>query len=310
MTTPAFSIDPVAYLNGEFVPLRNAQLPVWDLGIVSAVTVTEALRTFAHQPFRVEQHLSRLAHSLEAIGLKPAESLTQLDHIIRQIAAFNAGPENSDVAVILFVTGGESALHSGGLARQPGKPSVCVYPRPLDFTGASVLYQNGLSLEVPSVRNLPASIIDPRIKHRNRLHWHLADRQVQQADPHAEALLLDLNGFVTETAKGNLFAVSGSRLLTPSPATTLGGISQEIVTEFAQGIGLSCEVSDMTPDDLLAMDEVWVSSTTTCLTPVTKLNGRAIGSGKPGQLWNRLIRAWSDLVGIDIVAQANRLAAS
>ncbi|MBX3443595.1 MAG: aminotransferase class IV [Planctomyces sp.] len=304
-TTPASS-EPLAYLNGEFVPHRDAKLPVWDLGIVQAVTVTEAIRTFRHAPFRLEQHLARLKGSLSGIGLAPSETLEQLRHLVARLIEHNSGLIDAaeDLAAVIFVTAGESLIHSGGLAAHPGRPSICIYTYPLGLRTAARLYTRGLSLVVPSVRHIPRSIIDPQIKYRSRLHWYLADREAQQVEPAAEALLLDLNGFVTETAKGNLFALIGGMVQTPYEDTTLGGISQQVVEEFLLQMGYDVEPANITPDELARADEVWVSSTTTCLTPVTRLNDAPIASGQPGPIWRQVIDRWSASVGMDIVAQA------
>lgn len=298
--------EPLAWLNGEFLAHRDARLPVWDMGIVQAVTVTEAVRTFRHLPFRLEAHFDRLRESLDAIGVSPSTTLADLRDCTQKLIAHNTGliSATADLAAILFVTAGESPLHSAGFAEHPGRPTVCIYSYPLSQKSAARLYREGLSLVVPSIQHIPPSIIDPRIKTRSRLHWYLADLQVRHTDPQAEALLLDVHGFATETAKGNLFALFGNSLKSPRPEMTLAGISQQVVEELAPQLGLNLERADLAVDQLLAADELWISSTTTCLVPVTRLNGQVIGSGAPGPVWKRTIEAWSQMVGMDIVGQA------
>jgi branched-subunit amino acid aminotransferase/4-amino-4-deoxychorismate lyase len=299
--------EPLAYLNGEFLPLRAARIPVWDLGIVQAATVTEAIRTFRHQPYRLDEHLSRLNDSLRAIEVQPRESSAQLQHLLTELTKWNSAPldERFDLLINLFVTAGESQFHSAGLALNPGRPTVCITTRPLDRSTAARHYREGLSLVIPSVRHIPGAIVDPRIKYRSRLHWYLADQEVHRSDPAAEALLLGLDGFVTETARGNIFVRFGNMLKTPSAETTLAGVSQQVVMELCRSRGVSVERSDMTTEDLADADELMVSSTSACLVPVTRLNGREVGSGRPGDLWRDLISDWSAAVGIDIVAQAS-----
>lgn len=294
--------EPVAYLNGEFVPLSLARIPVWDLGLVQAATVTEALRTFRSEVFRLDAHLHRLEFSLKALGLSPRESSDDLRRLITQLAAFNAPDDDrSELLVNLFITAGESAVHAGGYGSRPGQATVGITTRAIDVGSSSYLYRDGLALAIPSVRHIPASIIDPRIKYRSRLHWYLADREVQVSNPRAEALLLDLDGFVTETAKGNLFARFGDRFCTPSEFTTLHGVSQEVTIELCRARGIIVERADMTPEDLAAADELLVSSTSTCLVPVTSLNDRPVGEGRPGPFWRMLLEDWSKLVGCDLL---------
>ncbi|QDT56540.1 Branched-chain-amino-acid aminotransferase [Caulifigura coniformis] len=299
--------EPLAYLNGEFVPLRAARLPVWDFGVVQAVTVTEALRTFGHTPFRLDDHLERLAFSLRSIDVTPRESLDQIRHLVIELTKFNAAAmdDRADLVINLFVTAGESEAFSAGMAVNPGRPTVCITTRPLETRAAALHYREGLSLAIPAVRQIPASIIDPRIKYRSRLHWFLADHEVRRSRPEAEALLLDLDGFVTETARGNIFALFGETLTTPSELTTLGGISQRVVFELCPSLGLRVERRNITPSQLAQADEVLLSSTSACLVPVTQVDGVPIGSGRPGMRWRQLIAAWSTQVGVDIVSQAS-----
>lgn len=309
MELPSESPRPesLAYLNGEFLPLPAARLPVWDLGIVQAVTVTEAVRTFRHQPFRLDEHLARLDFSLRAVDIRPQESMDQIRHLITEVTKWNCSAldERLDLVINLFVTAGESQLHSGGAALNPGRPTLCITTRPLDFSTAARHYRDGLSLAIPGVRHIPASIIDPRIKYRSRLHWYLADHEVRRSDPESEALLLDLNGFVTETSRGNVVARFGNTLKMPSEETTLAGVSQQVVIELCRARGIVVERANMTADELARAEEILLSSTTACVVPVTRLNGQAIGGGRPGQLWRELIDAWSAEVGINIVAQAS-----
>ncbi|HVJ69556.1 MAG TPA: aminotransferase class IV [Caulifigura sp.] len=297
--------EPLAYLNGEFVQLREARLPVWDLGLVQGATITEAIRTFRHQPFRLEEHLDRLEWSLQGVSLEPKESIGQIRHLILELVRFNATsvPESQDLLVNLFVTAGESQVHSGGFARQPGRPTVGILTRPLSLPATH--FHAGISLAIPAVRHIPPSIIDPRIKYRSRLHWHLAEIEARKADPQAEALLLDLDGFVTETARGNMIARFDQVLKTPSEKTTLAGVSQQVAIELLRRTGLAVERANMTADELANASEILLTSTTACVVPVTRLNGRGVGDGRPGPTWRSLISDWSEMVGVDIVGQAS-----
>jgi branched-subunit amino acid aminotransferase/4-amino-4-deoxychorismate lyase len=222
------------------------------------------------------------------------------------LARFNGGPAGvgRELVINVFITAGESEVHSAGLAVHPGRPTVCVSSRPLDDRSCAAQYAQGLALSVPSVRHIPAAIIDPHIKYRSRLHWYLADQESRRIDPGSEALLLDLDGYVTETSRGNIFGVFQNELKTPSAATTLAGVSQEVVLELAGPLGLRASRSNMTVEEIASADEILLSSTTACLVPVTRLNQAPVGSGKPGPIWRRLIDAWSASVGVDIVQQA------
>ncbi len=147
----------------------------------------------------------------------------------------------------------------------------------------------------------------PSLKCRSRMHYYLADRQAAARDPQARALLLDAQGFVTEASTANLLIYrAGEGLAWPPTKKVLPGISLAVVAELARRLGIPYGERDLTTDDVASAAEVFLSSTPFCLLPVTRLNGRPIGGGRPGELFARLIAAWSEMVGLDIVAQAER----
>jgi branched-subunit amino acid aminotransferase/4-amino-4-deoxychorismate lyase len=139
------------------------------------------------------------------------------------------------------------------------------------------------------------------------MHYYLADRQAAARDPHARALLLDGQGFVTEASTANVLIYrAGDGLSWPPTTKVLPGISLAVVAELAGRFGIPCGERDLTPKDVASADEVFLSSTPFCLLPVTRLNGRPISAGRPGELFARLMAAWNELAGLDIIAQAER----
>ena len=297
--------EPIAYLNGEFVPVSRAALSVFDLGVVAGASVTEMIRTFRHVPFRLENHLDRLDESLRYIHIEWPVSRDSLVSICTKILDENARliSADHDLGLIVFVTTGQNLTYLGrrGLKRAR-TPSVCVHTFPLPFELWADHYETGLHLVTTSVRSLPDDVIDPRVKHRSRLHWHLADVEAKKQDTAAMAILTDRDGYLTETATGNLFVVEGSTLLTPS-SHVLQGISRDVIMELASSLGFSMGATRLLPEDLARANEAFLSSTPHCLLPVTKFNHRPIGQGTPGPVFQKLIAAWSKLVGVDIIEQ-------
>jgi branched-chain amino acid aminotransferase len=135
------------------------------------------------------------------------------------------------------------------------------------------------------------------------MHWYLADEQARLVDPKASALLLDRDDNITETATANIFIIQHGRLVTPTARNTLHGISQQVVTELAEQLELRVEIRDFQTYDVVNADEVFTSSTPYCILPVTKINGKPIGTGEPGQVFQDLLRSWGRLVNLDIAAQ-------
>jgi branched-subunit amino acid aminotransferase/4-amino-4-deoxychorismate lyase len=135
------------------------------------------------------------------------------------------------------------------------------------------------------------------------MHWYLADREANRTGADM-ALLLDQDGNVTETSSGNLFVACGSVLHTPMERTTLPGISQQFVIGLAAQLGLEVNRTNLRPEFLTgSCDEVFLTSSTYCVAPVTRIDGKAIGDGTAGPVVRRLWKAWADVVGIDF---ANR----
>jgi branched-subunit amino acid aminotransferase/4-amino-4-deoxychorismate lyase len=142
------------------------------------------------------------------------------------------------------------------------------------------------------------------------MHYFLADKEATAKEPGARAMLLDAAGHVTETSTANiLLYVSGVGLISPPRSSVLPGVSLEFVIELAGKLNLSIVDREIMPDDVAEADEVLLSSTPNCLLPVTRFDGRPIGSATPGLVYSRLLRAWGETVGLDIASQAARFAA-
>jgi branched-chain amino acid aminotransferase len=297
--------EPIAYINGDFLPISRAALSVFDLGVVAGASVTEMVRTFRHVPFRLEEHLDRLEQSLKYVRVEAPVPREQLVSICAKVVDENSRliPNDHDLGLIVFVTAGQNLTYLGRQEMKRARtPSLCVHTFPLPFELWADRYETGLHLVTTSVHSIPDDVIDTGIKHRSRLHWHLADVEAKQRDSTAMALLTDHEGYLTETATGNLCVVEGSTILTPS-LHVLKGISRGVVAELASSLGLSMGFTRLKPDELARVNEAFITSTPHCLLPVTKFNDRLIGSGVPGPVFHRLIQAWSNLVGVDIVGQ-------
>jgi branched-subunit amino acid aminotransferase/4-amino-4-deoxychorismate lyase len=304
--------EPIAYLDGQFVPITEAKLSIFDLGLVMGAAVTEMIRTFSHQPFRLEEHLARLSRSIDGVGFETGLTRDRMWSVVTEVLDNNHRllPASHDLGIVIFVTAGLNTTYVGatGVARQ-AKATVCAHTFPLPFELWDEKCRNGQHVVVPKVRQIPADCLDPRIKSRSRLHWYLADQQARQIDKNASALVLDHEGGLAETSTGNFFAVIDRRICTPPPDNTLGGVSQQVVLELAGQLGITCAAAELRLEDVLDADEAFTSSTPYCLMPVTRLNGEPLGDGHPGPIFGKLMAAWNELVGFDIIAQMQSVAA-
>jgi branched-chain amino acid aminotransferase len=304
--------EPIAWLNGRIIPYSQASLPVGDLGVVAGASVTEMIRTFRHQPFRLDAHLDRLETSLDLLDFPTRPPRSDLEAAVAEVVRQNAAliPESHDLGIIVFVTAGQNPTYLGAAGcDQTPVGSVCVHTFPLPFEFWAELYLRGGHLTTVSVPPLPEDAVTPQAKHRNRLHWWRADREAGQKAPGSRALLQLADGQLTETSSGNLLVVHGRTISTPPSEIVLGGISRATTQELADSCGLTWQERPLFESDLQSADEVLTTSTPYCLLPITKFNDQPIGSGLPGPVCGELTTAWSNLAGLDIVQQSVAAAA-
>jgi branched-subunit amino acid aminotransferase/4-amino-4-deoxychorismate lyase len=290
----------LAYANGNWIPAKELTIAVDDVGFLLGTTVTERLRTFGGQVFRLAEHLRRMKCSLAIVGLDAASITAELGRAIPEFVAQNTGQvaADDDWSINAFVTPGPS---SGG------RPTICVHGWPLKFHQWSAAYEQGLSAVVSDIRQVPDNCWPSELKCRSRMHYYLADKQAATRQPGARAILLDQDGYVAESTTANVLIYREHEgLSTPPEDHVLVGISLGVVHELAGRLGIPFMRRRMTPDELCSADEVMLTSTSVCLLPVVECDGQRIGGGRPGPAFGRLLTAWSELVGLDVAAQARK----
>lgn len=297
--------EPVAYLNGELLPAAQARLPLYDAGFVFGATVTEQVRTIRHQLYRLDDHLDRLSRSLRSTRLDPGLRTAQLAAIARDVADHNAAllHPDDDLGLIVFVTPGDYRPYAPPGAAARAGATVGVHTFPLPFERWAGKWESGQHLVTPSVRHVPPQCFDPAVKCRSRMHWHLADQEARLVDPEATALLLDLDGRVTETGSANVFLVERGALVTPTLRNALPGVSRAVVIGLAGRLGVPVAERDFSTHALLNAAEVFTTSTPYGLLPVTRVNGVPVAAGRAGPLTLGLLEAWGREVGLDLRRQ-------
>ena len=294
------------YLSGQFVPSAQAALAIYDAAIVLGATVTDLTRTFQHQPYRLEDHVARFYASAKYARIQPPVPPEETLEIARELILRNAGAlaDEEDLALVQFLTPGEIGTYAG----RPGRAgdaaaTYCMHTFPLAFANWRHFYTEGAHVVTPSVRQIPPECWDPKMKCRSRMHWWLADNEVRLVDPRAIALCLDLQGNITETSGANFLIVRDGTLLSPTPRAILWGVSLMTVKELAAELDIPFELRDLQLHDVVTAEEAMLASSPFCLAPVTRIGGLAIGEGRPGPVFGRLIERWSQRVGVDIVKQ-------
>jgi branched-subunit amino acid aminotransferase/4-amino-4-deoxychorismate lyase len=295
-------VDPLAYLNGRFLPFSQAALPLDDAGFVFGTTAVDNCRTFRHQIFRLNDHLERFRHSCSAAGIQQPVSDEELVQIAKRLIEENCARLNAEqeLSLILFATPGPIAHYAG----RASEPTLGLHTYPLSFERFVPLFREGASLAVPQRRHVPAACVDPRIKQRSRLHWWLAEQEVQAGDPRASALLLNEAGHVTETAVANFLLVRGGCVISPPREEVLAGISLRTVVELCSELGISFRENAIRLEECLAADEALLCNTSYCLAAVSRINGVSIPW--PGPTYEKLMNAWDKRVGLDVRKQICR----
>ncbi|HOJ31665.1 MAG TPA: aminotransferase class IV [bacterium] len=296
-------MERLVYINGQYYPEKEAKISIFDSSIMLGDTATESTRTFRHQPFKLDKHIERLYQSLKLMHIHLELNPREMEKITLEVFEKNLPllPEDEEYWIVHNISRGTFLV---GVAYKALCPTVMIFCLPLNQKEYAMYYKTGVHAIVPEIRQIPYSCIDPRIKHRSRLHFVIADMEVRKIDPQGFCLLLDIDGNVTENKGANFFMVKKGVLITPSTKNCLAGISRATVLELSEELGIHSEERDITPEEICDADEAFFTSTPYCILPITKFNGRPVGEGTPGKITQLFLDAWSKKVGINIVEAA------
>lgn len=295
----------LVYLSGDLVPEAEAKISIFDSAIMLADTVTESTRTFRHVPFKLDEHIERLYMSLKLTRIDAGMSAAEMTKVTLDLLEANLAnyAAHEDCWIVHNISRGLS-IAGADPTRQAGQATIMIFTQPMVLKSWATFYSEGCHAVTPMSRAVPSQSLDPRIKNRSRLPYTLAEMEAKLVDPLAQSVILDINGHVSENKGGNIFAVRNGVLRTPTTVNALAGVSRATAMELARQLGIPTEETTLQPYDLVTADEVFFTSTPYCIMPATKFNGHIVGNGKVGPITHRLLDAWSDLVGMDIVAQA------
>lgn len=294
------------YLSGKMVTESEAKISIFDSAVMLGDSLTESTRTFRHQPFRLDEHVTRLYRSLKVARVDPGLSPVELTRVTLELLDANRslmGPDD-DCWIVHNISRGQ--MRPGPSPSQTNPATVMIFTNPMDLRGWARYYTEGCHAVTPFSRAVPAQSLDARIKNRSRLFYTLADTEARLVDPDAQCVILDTDGYVSENKGGNVFAVIDGEVRTPTTENCLAGISRQTVLELAVELGISVRETRLQPYDFYTADEVFFTSTPYCIMPATRFNGLPVADGRVGSITKRLLAAWSTRVGVDIIAQAQR----
>ena len=268
-----------ACLNGTFLPLEDACVPVMDRGFLFGDGVYEVIPVYGGKLFRLAHHLQRLGNSLEAVRIGNPLSDREWETMLTELVNRNEG---TDQAVYLQVTRGVAAKRDHAFPADT-RPTLFAMSTPA-----------ATAVDIDSITGTTAiTLPDIRWKHCNikaiTLLPNVMLRQTAVDAGAAEAILIK-DGYAIEGAASNIFIVKYGLLTTPpnGPAL-LPGITRDLIIELAATHTIPCRETDISEKELFNADEIWLTSSTREISPVTRLDDTVIGAGKPGLLWRRMI---------------------
>jgi D-alanine transaminase len=265
------------YLNGEFMPIEQAKIPVLDRGFIFGDGVYEVIPSYSKRPFRLAEHLARLQSSLDAIRLANPHDDATWSALVAKIIAGNPWEDQN---VYLQVTRGvakrDHAFPKGG------QPTVFLMASELITPSQELMKTGAKAIVLPDFRWLRCDIKSTSLLGNCLLRTIAADQGC------AEAILVR-DGELTEASASNVFIVKNGIVLAPPKShLILPGITYDVVLEILRGNAIPHEVRPVMESELRAADEVWVTSSSREVLPITTLDGKPVGSGRPGAIGERV----------------------
>lgn len=271
----------IVFLNGGFMPIAEAKVSAMDRGFLFGDGAYEVIPVYSRRPFRLAEHLARLRHTLDGIRLANPHGDEEWARLIGEIIARNAGEDQS---VYLQITRGADSKRNHAFPARV-TPTVYIMSEPL-VTPPPAQRETGIAaVSAPDVRWMRCDLKTTSLL-ANCLLRQLA------VDAGCVETILFRDGFMTEGAASNIFAVKrGVLLAPPKNHLMLPGITYDVVLELAARHGLPCEVRDVHEEEARSADELWMTSSTKEVLPITLLDGQPVGTGQPGPVFRKMY-AW------------------
>jgi len=281
------------YLDGKFVDEADAKISVFDHGLLYGDGIFEGIRLYEGNVFRLDRHLKRLANSAKAIMLELPHTSAEISEIICETCRQN---KLTDAYIRLVITRGVGDL---GLS-----PWSCANPSMFVIASKITLYpqehyDNGLAIVTLPTRRINAAALPPTVKSLNYLNNILGKIEAKQAGA-LEGIMLNDQGYVAECTADNVFIVQDGEILTPSSSQgALKGITRGTIFDIAVELNMPIREVNMTRYDVWCADECFLTGSGAKVIPVSKLDGRVIGSGKPGPATQQIIASFRRRVTVE-----------
>ena len=273
--------DIVVFVNGELVPRASAKVSVFDSSVQGGDAVWEGLRVYKGRIAALDDHLQRLQDSAKSLAFESAPSTDEVrDAIFKTLAANDMRDESH---IRLTLTRGEKI--TSGMNPRLNQSGCCLIV--LAEWKPPVYSDDGIRVITASTRRNTPQCLDSKIHHNNLLNNILASIEANVAGADS-AIMLDIDGFVSETNDTNLFIVNDAEVLTPFADSCLPGLTRRMILDICKQQGIPAAERRLSITEVYTAKEVFTSGTMGELTPILEADGRVIGNGKPGDMTKRL----------------------
>ncbi len=279
----------VIYVNGRFVAKEEATVSVYDHGFLYGDGVFEGIRAYHGRVFKLDAHVDRLFESAHTLGIQvPLSRQEMIDAILETVR--RTGLRDAYIRPVVSRGPGDLGIDP----RKCPRPNVVVIVDSIQLYPEEA-YRKGLRMITTSTRQRPVDVLNPRIKTCNYLNNILARMEANLVGVD-EGLMLTTEGYVAECTADNVFVVKSGRVLTP-PAYLgiLQGVTRQTVLDLCAGLGIPAVEQVLTLHDMYTADECFLTGTGAELGPVVELDGRKIGTGRPGPMTLRILGAFREL---------------
>jgi branched-chain amino acid aminotransferase len=296
----------VVWFNGRLIPETEAKVSIYDSAMMFGDVIFEMTRSFNKHQFKLREHLERLYAGAKVLRMPVVLSIDEMEETIESVIQANEPcfAKDDEHRVLINLTRGLLPLYNDvGIEKGP---NTIIADFPLRWTVQNMghLFDTGINAVIPSQRAIPASLLDPKIKTRNRIHYLMANIEASQCiGADNWALLLDTDGYIAEGTGDNFFIVKNGALITPEGRNILRGISREYIFRLCECLHIKCIEKNISPYDVYNADGAFMTGTPFCMLPVVSLNGVKIGDGKINGTYECLLDQWGKSVGVDIKAQ-------
>lgn len=275
----------LAYLNGNYLPLDEARISPMDRGFLFGDGAYEVIPVYSRRPFRLQQHLERLERTLAALQLANPLSKEQWAEVVQRLVDDHG---SEDQGVYLQVTRGAAPVRDQAFPRPAVAPTVFAYADRLPTPSAELLATGGTALTAEDFRWLRCDLKTVSLVANVLL------RQVSAAAGCTETILLR-DGLVMEGSASNVLVVQDGVILAPPKSNLiLPGVTYDVVLELAAANGIPTQVRPVAEAELRSADEVWVTSSTKEVLPITRIDDAPVADGRPGPLAARMNALYQD----------------